>query len=137
MGNDGRSYESGLNCGGNTTVPQQVCFNLVFMSDHLPVIADYRAAGAPLNREIAPFTELGLRLGYGHHTWELSWGTSRYTPLTISIIDISGRTLLQKTMFANNGAQEVINYDYLPKGLYLLQFQDQAGKLYTQKVLAK
>lgn len=138
FGNDGTSYNAGLNCNNNPTVPVTVCSSLIQMSDHLPVVLEleFDATTTGLS-DLAGLPGIGVRvLGNPVRHYldlEISVAAPTSGPLHLTLFDVQGRQRLERWLVPQT--QEVhISLASLPAGLYTLRISDASGRFITRRV---
>lgn len=70
-----------------------------------------------------------------HGTFTLLYSTLEKESSYLSIIDFTGRMVLQQTLSAKQQGKETINMTHLPTGIYFVRISSKEGKLlYTNKL---
>jgi hypothetical protein len=68
----------------------------------------------------------------------LSYTTETETPLNISVIDITGRVVLQQNIFAIQGDNTInLTTTQLPKGYYVVELNDGTAKMHEKLLIVR
>jgi len=139
IGQDGNHFNSGINYGGNTSVPATVLTAITNNSDHLPVLSKFLIFQTPAS--ITKNT---------NKTDNISFNNPIYNTLEISIIN---NTLLNKNLFLeiydtqgskvystilSNPKENLsfsISLEFLPVGIYLLNLYTENEPIIQSKFI--
>lgn len=136
LGNDGNHYNQDINSGSNSSVPSNVLSALYEMSDHLPVTLtlnfDTLPTGILQNYQMDE--NISIINPIERNQLEIYFTFEEKTPLTIELLDLSGRVLLKTEQ---NVIKEKIEipFDVLGKGLYFVRFTNMDNMTITKKIL--
>lgn len=133
FGNDGVSYNAGLNCGATTSVPATVCNALTQNSDHLPVIMELEIATTVANE--SPFLQgiemnvLGNPIKDNQLSLQFVFEQKADDGYKFAIIDMMGREWMTETIQnRENTFIKNIDVSSLSNGMYLMVLQAKNGK---------
>lgn len=142
-GNDGVSYNVGLNCASTTSVSATICSALQQLSDHIPVVMElaipYSISGiedaAPKGVHMQvlenPVTEDALEV-------QFSFDSRAEEKYECVLTDLMGKTNIHQSVSTAYGNQTVhVDVRNLAKGIYFLTLKDQKGHYLTEKIVVQ
>ena len=138
VGQDGQHFIMALTDEPpNTSAPWDVIQALYDASDHLPVYLDLKINQTPAN--IEAFLPLRHNINFKNpvtDNLELFFQSKNTTGLEIRIFDITGREVMNKSIFVNSGDNEIVlNVTHLKSGIYILSAVTNCGYRQTFKLI--
>lgn len=136
LGQDGLRFNKSINNPTNNSVPTAIANALFNMSDHLPVVVDFKFTLSVPNslaqKQYAPtfnmhFTNPVQNYIQGYYNSE------KNSPLDVAIFDISGKTV-HNTQLRQSGSFEIA-VPHLAKGMYIMRVNDGLKYKQTYKVV--
>ncbi len=120
IGNDGNHFNSNINSGTNSAVPQEIANALFYNSDHLPVYMEMVVEGTV---GVSEYTNLVSNAFYNSldNTLNLKFKES-VEQVDITIFDLSGK---QITVLTNGGL--VNQLPWMSSGIYLAKVATDRG----------
>lgn len=130
FGNDGNTYNTGLNCATNNKVPTNICQTLVKMSDHLPVVM--RLAFPDLSTSIPELSDIGIEVNIFPNPvsdqlfFDITKNEAKNGRLNWEVIDLTGRVVKMGEIRDASGMTTVPTND-LSNGMYQLKLTHSSG----------
>lgn len=134
IGNDGRVFNSAMNCDINTSVPMEVCESLFNMSDHLPISIELdlatnrseKLSGIKIALENPVSDQISI---------DIKDNYSGAKDLTFKVYSPMGRMLLSQSHNASSNSFIKLPFHHYPAGMYLLTISDRQGRSLHKKLL--
>ncbi len=135
VGNDANHFNAAVNgLPTNTAVSATVANALYYMSDHTPVVMDV-VVGSQVGLPESMYNATGTYVTWLNDNNNFS-GISEFIidsdidqALNLSVIDISGRLIINKSQFVFQGENRfTINSNVLDNGTYILKIQSNKGE---------
>ncbi len=138
VGQDGKHFNKSINASpANTSVPADVLNALYHNSDHLPVTLKLKVDKTLGINEWKNTAFNDIRFANPvHNHLTLSVDAFRNSMLEVQIISLTGKVIVTKELPVIKGDNTFqITVGYLPKGLYILKFSDEKGKVTVKKMM--
>jgi endonuclease/exonuclease/phosphatase family metal-dependent hydrolase len=135
VGNDGIRFNGAVNSPSNQQVPPAVANALAAASDHLPVVIklavqlDSAVGVAELKRPSLGFSSLN------QEQMAIWVETSQPQRIQLRIRNLEGRLIANHELEVFYQLKTEISLQGLPKGMYLLEWQDDKGSLSAGKMI--
>ena len=140
-GNDGVSYNVGLNCAGTTSVPANVCGALQQLSDHIPVVAQIvvtnKTAISPalLQPQGVQMYVLG-NPAQADLNLSFQFTSPKQNEYDLNIVDMMGRDIFAQKVKAEGESLELnIPITHLSSGIYMVVLKDEMGRKLVRKMV--
>ncbi len=139
VGQDGKHFnQSLLDAPTNTTVPSNVLNALYKNSDHLPVMLKLyinQPVGIAENGPATALHNFSL-VNPAKEKLKLKFFSNENGTAQISLLDLTGKTIIFSTMKVSRGANEWSrDISYLKAGFYLVRIKDSNGVIITKKLI--
>jgi hypothetical protein len=138
LGQDGqRLNKSLIDIPVNTSAPTQVIQALYDMSDHLPVLLDFKINQTPVGMEqtLSPQVYINV-INPVDEQLDVNIFALNEQEINLNIFDVSGRLVIQHSqVLTQNNNRISIHCSHLPKGLYILQINNQFTHLSSFRIV--
>ena len=138
VGQDGNHFNKGLlDAPANTSVPSNVLNALGNNSDHLPVTLKL-SVDQPVGidqYQNSLFTDVSF-VNPVRENWQLNLSSASASMATLSVYDITGKKMFQKTISLTKGKSRYnFNLSNFKQGLYIIRLIDKNGISISRKMV--
>lgn len=131
VGQDGNRFNGSMISPSNSTIPSSISTSLYNLSDHLPVMMDFEIFYPSCITGVKEVVKSDIDFTVVNPINEnlvFNYRLKTIEPLTFSIININGQTMMRKTIYPSsledNYSEGVLN---LVPGIYLLHLNSKQG----------
>jgi endonuclease/exonuclease/phosphatase family metal-dependent hydrolase len=136
LGQDGLRFNQSINNPTNNSVPTNVANALFNMSDHLPVVVDFKftlnVPNSLAQKQYAPTFDIHFTNPVQNYI-QGYYNSQKNNPLDVAIFDISGK-ILHTTQLRQSGSFEIA-VPHLAKGIYIMRVNDDSKYGQTYKIV--
>lgn len=139
IGQDGNHFNSGINYGGNTSVPANVLTALTNNSDHLPVSAKFVVFQTPALTNDFVIKKESIKLNNPvYSNLNITILDNRYLneEIYVVIYDIQGiEVYTSKLQSIKDDFTYSINVEFIPNGIYLINLRTESETIINSKFI--